>query len=310
MDCELTLSEYTKGYCGPVDQESEIMNPNIDHVILTRFNLPSAGRESMVRAQEGWLQQRAVLFERYCLPSVKLQDIKDFHWIIYFDPESPDWLLEKIELWSNDGTFTPIYRAEIGHSDLISDLKAVTGGCGDVLITTNLDNDDGIAHDFVRRLQEVTVVVPRAVLYLTNGLIKQDRKLYIRKDRSNAFCSVREGWTEPACCWADWHNRLGLQMPVVEVGGAPAWLQVVHGLNVSNRVRGRRVALNGYSANFGLLISDVLAPGPRELGAEMVWKTPYRVANEMGRAVVKRIVLQVAGKNGLDRLKARLAARK
>ena len=65
------------------------MKPSIDHVILTRFNLPTAGVESLVRAQEGWLRDRQVLFEKYCLPSVKFQTRQDFSWIVYFDTQSP-----------------------------------------------------------------------------------------------------------------------------------------------------------------------------------------------------------------------------
>ncbi|MBY8850425.1 putative rhamnosyl transferase, partial [Saccharothrix sp. MB29] len=68
----------------------------MDHVVLTRFNLPSVGAESVVRAQEGWLTKRVGLFERYCLPSVAAQTSSDFRWLIYFDPESPQWLKDRI----------------------------------------------------------------------------------------------------------------------------------------------------------------------------------------------------------------------
>ena len=44
------------------------MADDIDHVLLTRFNLPSAGAEAAIRNRKGWLEHRIVLFERYCLP--------------------------------------------------------------------------------------------------------------------------------------------------------------------------------------------------------------------------------------------------
>jgi hypothetical protein len=33
-------------------------------------------------------------FERYCAPSVSRQSTDDFTWLIFFDPESPQWLKE------------------------------------------------------------------------------------------------------------------------------------------------------------------------------------------------------------------------
>ncbi len=42
----------------------------VDHVLLTRFNLPTPGVEGLIRAREGWLQDRIELFELYCAPSV------------------------------------------------------------------------------------------------------------------------------------------------------------------------------------------------------------------------------------------------
>ena len=47
--------------------------PTLDHVILTRFNLPTGGVEGIMRAREGWLRERIDLFERYCAPSVAAQ---------------------------------------------------------------------------------------------------------------------------------------------------------------------------------------------------------------------------------------------
>lgn len=125
------------------------MRPTVDHALLTRFNLPSKGFESLVRAKDGWLHNRVELFERYCLPSVRAQTRKGFHWIVYFDPESPKWLLDRIQALSADGLFTPIFRAEVSADELLSDIEEVTGRQAQNLLTTNVDNDDGLAADFV-----------------------------------------------------------------------------------------------------------------------------------------------------------------
>ncbi|MBP2411551.1 hypothetical protein JOF48_000350 [Arthrobacter stackebrandtii] len=286
------------------------MNATVDHVLLTRFNLPSVGVESTVRAHEGWLRQRVALFERYCLPSVMAQDTQDFHWISYFDPESPSWLRHRIAEWESASALTPVFRESVSHGELMDDLHHLTGGRRQQLLTTNLDNDDGLAGDFVSRLQRMPAAGPRSALYFSRGLIKHGSAVYLRTDRDNAFCSVRENWEAPLGCWADWHNRLGLHMPVVEISGQPAWLQVIHDLNVSNRIHGRRVAPDPYLPAFGALLEDAAGTSRRDVVMDAVWNAPRRAARETLRAAVKKSVMTVAGKEGLDRFKAGLAARK
>jgi Putative rhamnosyl transferase len=281
----------------------------VDHVLLTRFNLPSVGVERIVRAKEGWLRDRVALFDRYCLPSVRAQTDRRSHWIVYLDPESPGWLKDGIAERAADGTFTPIYRTAVSRDELRADLRAVTGAGGAALLTTNLDNDDAIATDFVERLRGADTGGERTAVYLTQGLIRHGDRLYLRTDRRNAFCSVREGWDDPVTCWADWHNLLGDRMAVRELGGEPAWLQVVHGMNVSNRVHGRRVAPAPYLAAFGGLLADLPAPTPLELLADVALDRPRRYLRESGRATVKRAVMAVTGKEGLERLKLLRAAR-
>lgn len=282
------------------------MTNDIDHVILTRFNLPSKGAESFIRSRDGWLRDRVVLFERYCLPSVQRQTSRNFHWIVYFDPQSPDWLMTRIQRWTADGAFTAIFREEVPHDVLIRDLRSVSGAGCRSLMTSNLDNDDGLADEFVERLQRAVVENPRTALYLTNGLIKNGERLYRRTDRSNAFCSVRETWDEAVTCWADWHNRLGQQMPVLEMRGEAAWLQVIHDLNVSNRVRGRLVTPSSFEQSFGTMLSDVGNPTLGDLAIETLWHAPKRILKESGRSAVKNTAILVGGKEGLDKLKNRL----
>jgi len=285
-------------------------NDNLaDHVLLTRFNLPSNGAEQIVRARERWLENRVKLFEKYCLTSVKAQTAKNIHWIIYFDPESPAWLLERIKEWSDSNVFVPIYRATVSNSELCSDLRKVVSHPGEWLITTNLDNDDALAVDFAHRLQFSAAQPHRSALYLTEGLIVCDNQLFRRTDRRNAFCSVVEPWDKPVTCWADWHNLLGKRMPVVEIGGQPAWLQVVHGGNVSNRVQGKLVSPGAYLDRFPALLASIKSPSKLELLADIVFEGPIRKGKEQVRRAIKSMAMALLGKNGIDNAKKLLASR-
>ncbi len=283
------------------------MSGNIDHVLLTRFNLPSPGVESLVRAKEGWLRSRVDLFETFCVPSVLAQTNRNFHWIIYFDPHGPAWLHDRAAEFESRGVFVPIYRQSVSPSELVEDLRRVTGASGSTLITTNLDNDDGIAIDFVERLQRCVPASSRSALYFSRGLILSPTDLHLRVDRHNAFCSVREEWDTPSTCWLDWHDLLPRYMPVTLIEGEPGWLQVVHGGNVSNRVKGRLVRRGSYPALFPGLLDSIDDPAPRDLVRARLLVEPLRGLRETGRGVAKRAARAVLGKDGLDRLKSRLA---
>ncbi|MGW9402489.1 glycosyltransferase [Arthrobacter sp. NPDC055585] len=280
-----------------------------DHFLITRFNLPTPGPESLIRAREGWLRERSSLFERYCLPSVAAQSNTRFKWLIYFDPESPAWLRERIREWSADGLFTPVYRTSVERPELLSDLRSLVPDPAAELMTTNLDNDDGVATDFVERLQHAAAQTrSRTALYLPRGLILAGTGLFARRDRTNAFCSVAEPWPDAVTCWADWHTLLGRSMPVREVPGPPGWLQVVHGGNVSNRVRGVRVSPAAHRQRFPGLLTGARPPGAAERVRELVLDTPRRALGSGVRAAAKAVLLRAAGKEGLDRVKERIAS--
>ncbi|MGY1727505.1 glycosyltransferase [Geodermatophilus sp. SYSU D01062] len=279
------------------------MTPPGTHVLLTRFNLPSRGHESLVRAQDNWLRDRVGLFERHCLPSVLAQTRRDFSWLVYFDPASPDWLIEWIRDHERRGSFTPLFREEVPRADLLADIRAVAGDRPGDLLTTNLDNDDGLARDFVARLQDAAVPAERAALYVGDGLIVRGDRVYRRLDRYNAFCSVRETWDDPVTCWSDWHIGLADHMPAVILRGDPGWLQVVHGGNVSNRVRGRRTRPSAHAGAFPGLPEGLPDPGRAGLLADALAGGPGRAVREGGRAAVKTVVRAVLGREALDRVK-------
>lgn len=283
------------------------MTDTVDHVLLTRFNLPSAGVERSIREQEGWLTNRWGLFERYCVPSVQAQTNQNFTWIIYFDPQSPAWLIDRVQDYAITGLFRPIYRASVSRAELLGDIRGVTEVHSHFLATTNLDNDDAIAIDFVDRIQRVPRQPERTAVFLANGLVKSPSGVYWRVDRDNAFCTVVEPWDAPTTCWSDWHMLLRRSMPVIEERGAPGWLQVVHGENVSNHVRGRLTSPQPWIELFPGALGDVTAPGFGAIASDRLVRGPARATRELLRGSAKRIALGVLGKDGLDRVKVMLS---
>lgn len=278
----------------------------LDHVLLTRFNLPSPGYEESVRTRDGWLETRVGLFERYCLPSVRAQECREFAWVVYFDPESPAWLMERIHGWRD--TLTPLFRRAVRPDELLADVREASGGAADRLLTTNLDNDDALAATFVTRVQDVARRAGSAptAIYLAEGLIGAGDRVYSRTDRANAFCSVSAPWATATTCWADWHNELGRSMPVALEFGDPAWLQVVHGTNVSNRVHGVLASPAAYAPLFPDLFDHLPEPRLADRALDAALAGPLRLARDTCRGLVKRAVVTVAGRAALDRIRYRV----
>lgn len=277
--------------------------PSIDHVLMTRFNVPTPGREGLIRAQDGWLKSRIELFEKYCNPSIQSQTLQNFHWLIYFDPDSPPWLKKWLVAQADHRRFYPVFRTAISRDELISDLKDLTGAHGNILVTTNLDNDDGLACDFVERLQNSISSDHRAAIYFTTGIILKGTNSYLRSDPRNAFCSVAESWKEPVTAWADWHNRLSRTMPVTELAGAPAWLQVIHERNVSNTVHGQLCNPSQFSALFPFGFAELSDPSRIRLLTENNLLRPIRGIRACLRSSLKWAILTTLGKGRFDAIK-------
>jgi hypothetical protein len=278
----------------------------VDHVLLTRFNLPTLGVEGIVRAREGWLQNRVELFERYCAPSVASQ-AAPVTWMVYFDPDSPDWLLERLRPLIERRLFLPVHRVSVSEEELLTDIRDRVPRRGDYLVTTNLDNDDGLASDFTERIQSVSTDHSRVVIYHATGLIKSADGVFLRTDRRNAFVSVRAPWEDAVTSWSEYHNEFPRIMPAVQLTGPPGWLQIVHGTNVSNRVRGRLVSPAIYRARFGDMLDDVPVPSSAEVLRDLALGVPVRIARDSVRAAFRVAGLRLLGKDRYQAAKRKLS---
>ena len=257
------------------------------HIIMTRFNLATPGREAAIRNNAGWLDGRFDLFERYCLPSLAAQDSQDFDWIIYFDIDTPPAIRERIAACQRvrpfHAFFTGLFRSEGWRDSVLERLGAERPP---YVLTTNLDNDDGLAVDYVSRLHAHAAgqlgTAPCA-LNFTNGFVLSGEKLFLHNHRSNAFVNLLEPSgeglrTAPAIP----HMALAEHLPVVQLPGPGAWLQVVHGGNVSNKIRGHRVGVEIARARFPHdLIADVRDPNRAELLADTLVGSPLRATRDL-----------------------------
>ncbi len=271
---------------------SEDALSDMSHIILTRFNVPTPGREAEIRARTGWLERRFDIFAQYCLPAVAAQTARDFIWIIYFDTATPKPFRERIERCQQEFPFVALFRDSLPPETVIADVRAHMAPDAKRLLTTRLDNDDALARDFVARLQVVARdVPPGTALNFPDGVAWRDGWVFSARDESNPFASVVEDARDFRTIWCKPHTLLAEAFTLRQIEDGLAWVQVIHGENVTNRVKGRQRPGSVLGDRFAIRPgADVKSPGALDALAETLMRYPYRVMRETAVRMIKPFV--------------------
>jgi len=242
----------------------------MQHFIITPFYVRrhftgKTGKIEVQFAEPEWLEHRLQLFEDYCLVSVTNQSDQDFKWFIYFDDSTPPRYLDRIVSLTKSHRNIFIKTCAFWETPtLIKDVVAALAANTQWIITTRLDNDDGIHRDFVSMIH-AAAAERREFLNFPRGIILYSGKCYRYEHPSNAFLSLVEPAEQPKTAWCIAHTKAGQIAPVRQLPDTPAFLQVVHGKNVSNKPRGTRIfarrALPGFES----------IPEMRQLGNNETW---------------------------------------
>lgn len=269
---------------------------DIAHVVLTRFNLATPGREQGFRNAPGWLEGRFDLFERYCLPTMAAQTNRNFIWLVLFDEATPEWARDRIVRCQQVCPFTALF---LGMFDGAGWGRMVRDAIGDpvpgrLVVTSNLDNDDGLAVDYIARVQACAARAWQGktmAINLSHGLVLANRRLYLHYHRSCAFTNMVEADTpEIRTTKTIRHMDLPALLPLVQIGGSPGWLQVVHGSNVSNKVRGKVIDKPGENAFPPSVLEEVENPGWFEKLLDNGVVAPVRALRDRVLVLIRRVI--------------------
>lgn len=272
----------------------------VPHVLMTRFNLATPGREAAIRNRPDWLATRFRLFEDFCLPSVAEQTTGAFTWIIYFDKDTPAEFKARVAELQRQVRFhayyTGLFPASGWPQSLAEVLGAKLGALPPVVLTSRLDNDDALARDYMERTAAAAmgqVPVPRVGIVITNGYIRSATSAYRISHPANAFASWLERVDQPdgpLTAMGISHIDAADFGPLVQVPGPGGWLQVVHGGNVSNKVRGVRVSPDALASRFhpGALIGLEPASG-LTLAADRLVLSPLRAGRDRLFGLARKI---------------------
>lgn len=231
--------------------------PDYTHLILTRFNVKVDYSPSEIGLNSEWLEHRFKLFERYCYPSVYQQTNQNFHWLVFFDIETPIPFKQKIKRYSEWENFTPIYIKD-KFNVLVSREYAshyIDQGCL-YLITSRLDNDDSLYKDYIEILQNTFNYQSKLFIIFPTGYVFNHAKLYRFKYPNNPFLNLIEERTSLdkhafQTVLSQKHTEPDKTVNIKRIETKPGWLQTVHDKNVSNRVRGIRCSIKALS-EFGI----------------------------------------------------------
>ena len=217
------------------------------HFILTRFNLllwNKAKDGKKVRTAK-WLEHRFLLFEKYCLPSIKSQTCQDFEWIVLFDSMTPGNFKERIFSYQKDyPQLIPVFVdpengrffAEIFRKEIVKRLS------GNRVVSTYLDNDDALNVRFVEDIQQRALKVSDGTfIFYDKGYqyYTEDKYMMRISYPKNHFVSVVEEG-DPATVkgifgyGSHYYINKIEDAKIEHVRNLPMWCEVVHEKNVMN----------------------------------------------------------------------------
>lgn len=231
--------------------ESRASTREFDHVVLTRF---SVRFEGWPPPTDDWLEYRWVFFRDALASSAARQTVRDFHWLVFFDIDTPDWLRDEIDSLS-EGLFSPRYVSEWSVEVARRSVAEITDA--PYLITTRVDSDDALATRFIADIQSHFDRQTSLYVNLMCGVqIARSGELYRYDEPSNPFISYIEKRNEflpPRTVFFDLaHGHSRRHGDILNVVGPPRWMQIVHGTNLANGVRGLRARPEPFEADFDL----------------------------------------------------------
>lgn len=232
----------------------------VQHIVITRYNLSIPSRASWVSELKCldpvWLDFRLHLFDRFCLPSVANQSRLAFVWIMLLHPSTPIPYVAKLvevlkasnvrfSIW-NRNTNWFLTKTEVPHWKY--SIRHLLDARTTHLITTRLDSDDVIHRRFIEGAQDALAGQDASFFEYPMGHCYDlnTKKLFERTWHSNSFITRIERVSqriETVLC-SDHAKVRDLYPSFISDASFPAWMQIIHGENLSNKIVGVECPVN------------------------------------------------------------------
>jgi hypothetical protein len=216
----------------------------VKHFVLMRWNLPGSLHHSSLKlvADPVWQARRRELFERYGLPSVARQTVRDFTWLFFVYPD----VMSEVDLeWfrAQDERLQVVSVEDPSSTGVPEACEVVTrlAAGDDWVITTQLDSDDVLHPDHLRRVR-IGYNGERRAVEFEQGFyydVLQDEMRHVRETQ-NAFVSLLEPVEAARTVWGLPHHKIGEDSEIVYLDG-PGWIALVHDQNTTTHMWGDRM---------------------------------------------------------------------
>jgi len=226
---------------------------DFDHFVVTRFS--AVFTDEHPPPDPAWLRYRLAFFVEACRASMSRQSgSPEFRWLVFFDDRCDAEFRADVDELA-EGVFEPIWTHEVFWAGILP-REIAARSTAPFLITTRLDSDDAVATDFIAAVQREFAGQERLFVNFPRGLqVVRSGALYQRDYPSGPFLSLIEARSEqpPLTVFGSrGHTKARRLGPIREVMAPPMWLQVVHGSNIANEVRGMRVSPRQANARFDI----------------------------------------------------------
>jgi hypothetical protein len=234
------------------------------HLILTRYAQKGLWYDDF---SSDWLDDRLRYFREFCVPSMAQQVADDFSWLVFCDETVDRDSLDAIE---ESAAAVPQFKLVLTSRDkgiaLPEAVRPLIDDDTEVLVTTRLDNDDGLHREAIAVLHSylpafVNSPQPRWLVNFPRGYRYEAATgrafsaVWLHGAFMSLYEKVRPGQREFRNIYKVRHNWLHHTMPLHFDESIPAWLQVIHGLAESTGYRSG-MALTGGNRE-SLVKSDV-----------------------------------------------------
>ncbi len=241
---------------------------NIHQLLMTRFNIRTAGTRRTEPQTPEWIEERFELFSRYCAASVASQTEEHFDWIIFCDEDTSPGVLERIRAFDRRIRIA-LCTANVVSPQLPGDRAATadaeprirpdgtvvypTLGVAphvrpgtDVVIATRLDNDDALNRHAMRRVRDHLdrFIASGHAKWVYNPqlgykLDHQTNRLFPSAMHNGPFLTLFERISDGQAAVGPYvgnHSDMYEHFPSYQDDGARLWVMVLHGGNVKNKL--------------------------------------------------------------------------
>jgi hypothetical protein len=234
------------------------------HYLITRFNVPVdnwvSDKAGLPVLDDTWFQHRISLFNQYCVPTVASQSEKNFQWLIYCDSFTKPGQLQAIKKSVSQIPSASIRLVENAAKMLIDLRQLLSIAPSPFLITSRMDNDDGLADNFIQTIQQHFNEKDKGLLNINAGIIYDvnekvmTRMTHALRNHYGSLIEERKKAEDILTVLGFAHDQPPTHIHIENISGESYWLKIIHDRNLKSQLKGKPVF--GYRHYFPIIPND------------------------------------------------------